>query len=158
MIKKKKFLFLGILIALVLIIIIVVYFSFSVFYFKTEFGKGKVIVSGKAINVDVALTAEAQYQGLQGKNSLANNEGMLFVFKEKHYQNFWMQGMKFPIDIIWLDDNKIIGFVENAPVPKDSNNIPTYTSPSEVNYVLEVKSGFVKENNIKVGDNIEYKL
>jgi len=158
MIKDKKFIIIGILIAVVLILAIVCAFSFSVFYFKSDFGKGVVKINGKSIKVDVALTAETQYQGMQGRNSLAADYGMLFVFKDKRYHEFWMQGMKFPIDIIWLDDNKIIGFSENLPVPADLNNIPVYNSPSEVNYVLEVKTGFVKENNLKVGDTVEYKL
>jgi len=158
MIKDKKFIIIGILIAIVLIFAIICAFSFSVFYFKSDFGKGVVKINGKSIKVETALTAETQYQGLQGRNSLPADQGMLFVFKDKRYHEFWMQGMKFPIDIIWINDSKIIEITKNAPVPTNSNSPAIFTPPSEVNYVLEVNAGYTEKNNIKIGDTVEINL
>src|SRR5947208_11440214 len=42
-------------------------------------------------------------RGLQGKEGLKKNEGMLFIFEQDGLHRFWMKDMKFPIDIIWID-------------------------------------------------------
>lgn len=40
------------------------------------------------------------------KSSLKENEGMLFVLNSSSRGGFWMKDMKFPIDVIWLNENK----------------------------------------------------
>jgi len=66
-----------------------------------------------------------------------------------------MKEMKFSIDIIWIDNGKVVGFVENAPLPTD-NEIPTFSSPSPVTHVLEVNAGFVNTHSLKVVDKVVY--
>ena len=64
-----------------------------------------------------------------------------------------MKGMKFSIDIVWLRENKIIGFVESA---KFGGLVPAiYYPPSEIDAVLEVAAGTVQKDGLKVGDEIQ---
>ncbi len=112
-----------------------------------------IFPSGNIYTVELA-TAPAQWEkGLSGKPSLAQNQGMLFVFPQPQVQYFWMKDMKFPIDIIWLDENyTVLGTVENAPPCK--NNCPTYNSRVPAKYVLEVPAGTVKREGLKPGDRL----
>jgi hypothetical protein len=49
---------------------------------------------------DIAITGEQTTKGLDIKNNLTENQGMLFVFQQPDRYGFWMMGVKFPIDII----------------------------------------------------------
>ena len=60
------------------------------------------------LNIEISDTKAKREQGLSGKEGLAENEGMLFVFEKEGYYGFWMKDMNFPIDIAWLDKNKKI--------------------------------------------------
>jgi len=106
------------------------------------------------IIVEVADTKESLIQGLSGRKSLEENSGMYFVLGEKKIATFWMRDMTFPLDIIWIEDGKIVEINENAPVP--TNDItPTYTSTQPVTHVLEVNAGFASKHNIELGSTVE---
>jgi uncharacterized membrane protein (UPF0127 family) len=121
-----------------------------------------VIISGIKIRVDIANTPTLQTKGLSGRESLAEDQGMLFVFSSEAKQFFWMKDMLFPIDIIWINKEKEIVYIdENTPVPEANTpdyKLPLYSSPKPVSYVLEVNADFCQKNNIKVGDNVEINI
>ena len=85
----------------------------------------KVVVNGFDVMADIALTGEQQTKGLDVKNNLTENQGMLFVFQQPYRYGFWMIGMKFPIDIIWLDSNGVVTHIEHSlkPCPPASSNL-----------------------------------
>jgi uncharacterized protein len=103
------------------------------------------------VQAEVVSTPEKLQLGLGGRKSLAPESGMLFILPDHDFQEFWMQGMLIPIDIIWVSQEKIIGFNQNLS-PKDSG---TFRSPAPVDMVLEVPAGFVKAAGLKVGDRVE---
>ncbi len=55
-----------------------------------------------------------------------------------------------------IHQNTIIGIEKNIPAPKNNSNLPTYSPPSEVDYVLEVASGWTDQNKIQTGDLIKF--
>ena len=61
--------------------------------------------------------------------------------------------MKFPIDIIWINNDKIVQITKNADLTQ-AKNIPTYTPKQKASKVLEVNAGFCEKHNIKVGDKV----
>ncbi|MCR4334522.1 MAG: DUF192 domain-containing protein [Patescibacteria group bacterium] len=102
------------------------------------------------VNLIIADTEDKKEKGLGGFVSLRSDNGMLFVFSELGIYSFWMKDMQFPIDIIWLDEKCVITHIENNISPE---TYPTaYSSNSNSLYVLEIGAGFVKKNNLKVGD------
>ncbi len=126
----------------------------------TTLTKTKIVFKDKSqIEVEVANTNESRELGLGQRSSLPENSGMLFDFSytKNALPSFWMKDMLFPIDIIWIRDNKIISINENIPAPKNSNddNLLTYQPPGYIDYVLEVNSGYTKKHNIKIGDSID---
>jgi uncharacterized membrane protein (UPF0127 family) len=116
-----------------------------------------VRVGPATFSVELATSTIAQARGLSGRVSLGADDGMLFIFGSPGIQNFWMKDMNFPIDIIWIGGGKVLGFEQNAPIPKPGAmlwQLPIYTSPDGVDTVLEVNAGIVTKNNIKVGDAV----
>jgi len=89
------------------------------------------------------------------RENLPAGTGMLFVFAQEGYHDFWMKNMRFPLDIIWIDkDKEITGIIENAaPCDKDCRS---FGVNEKTKYVLEVNAGFVRENNISVGQILTF--
>jgi len=147
----------------------IIFITFLGFVFKNyqseialnnhESGERKKITLGeKEINVEIADNEAKRKKGLSGRNSIEEDSGMLFIFEEKDIMpSFWMKDMKFPLDIIWINDEKIAQIKSKVPVPKEGTadaNLPLYTPDKPIDYVLEVNAGFCEKNNIKVGDSV----
>lgn len=117
----------------------------------------KVIkINNTEIEIEVAKSKEERQIGLSKRNSLGENKGMLFVFTKDSRPVFWMKDTLIPLDIIWINDGKIIGidkYVKPEPSVNDSQ-LKKYSSPSIVDYVLEVNGGFCDKNDIKVGQSL----
>jgi len=88
---------------------------------------------------------------------------MLFVFEEKggtvrYPPVFWMKDMLIAIDIIWIDNDKIIQIDKNVQPPKTGvkdNDLAKYKPDNPIDYVLEVNGGYSDKNDIKEGDGVE---
>ncbi len=108
----------------------------------------EINIAGKKFLVEIADTEEKRTQGLSGREFLKGNEGMIFVFPESDYYGFWMKDMRFPIDIIWLDENfSVIGITEHVS-PETFPNV--FYPPEPVRFVLEVSAGTTK-NLLEIG-------
>lgn len=130
-------------------------FSLNSFPGKVQgkYEKARVIIGGQEIAVELAVNEAEKNLGLGKRKTISENQGMLFVYDGYYLPKFWMKDMFFPIDIIWLKDNLIVGYEQNVPLPV-GESLPLYQPQSFVNYVLEVKAGFIEKNGIKIGDYI----
>ncbi len=120
-----------------------------------------IIVKSLNIKATVVSTADQRSKGLSKIESLPVDEGMLFVFGQKGRYQFWMKDMKFPIDIIWIDENKkIVNITANAlPQPgKPDKDLTIYDSSFDAKYILEINAGLSKANNLQVGDVVDFNL
>ena len=109
-------------------------------------------INGIEIKVEIADDPNEQSQGLSGRESLATDSGMLFIFTQPIMPGFWMKDMKFSLDLIWIDESgKIIEITKNV----SPNTYPeTFLPPSPIKYVLEVNAGWAYENKIRVGHKV----
>jgi uncharacterized membrane protein (UPF0127 family) len=120
---------------------------------KLLLNKKHVVVGEKAISVEISDTEEKRVKGLSGRENLSKDTGMLFIFDTADKHGIWMKDMKINIDIIWFNTyGEIIYFVED--VKPDSYPKAFYPN-QEGKYVLEVPSGFVKKEGLKIGDKID---
>ncbi|MFH1188161.1 MAG: DUF192 domain-containing protein [bacterium] len=134
--------------------IILVFFLSACGVKNTNIKKAEIKINNKTITAEVVETLEAQIKGLSGREKLGQNEGMLFVYTDKKIRTFWMKDMLFPIDIIWIADNKIADISENMSIP-ENGEIKRATPKEKINYVLEVNAGFVENNGLKIGDEVQ---
>lgn len=134
--------------------LLIVFFFFLFTIAQKPYSKNikQVKIAGQIIKVELALTKEAQEQGLSSRSELKVNEGMLFVFDHPDKYFFWMKNMNFAIDIIWIaPDMKVIYIKKNA---EPEVFLETYGPDKEAKYVLEVVPGFSEKNNLKEGDSV----
>jgi len=110
-----------------------------------------VIVNKTVVQAEVVSSPDKLYLGLAGRRYLAPGSGMLFIMPTLEVQEFCMRGMSIPIDIIWICQDRIIGFHQNLS-PRDPGN---FHSPAPADLVLEVPAGFVKSAGLRVGDRVE---
>lgn len=115
-----------------------------------------VFPNGTEVMVDVADEHAERVQGLSGREYLEEREGLLFLYETPEIQGYWMKEMNFPIDIIWLFEGEVIGFVEDAQ-PEDPV-VTIYTSPAPVDAVLEVSAGFINSHSVKMGDILDIRV
>mgnify|MGYP001193559807 FL=1 len=114
--------------------------------------------TGEKIPVEVADTLKKRSLGLGKRPSLKKGWGMLFVFEERKPHRFWMKDMQFPLDIIWLDNHRIVHINHNA-MPSSSEDEPeVMTSPVPVNFVLEIAAGRAAKLRLKKGQQMKFKF
>lgn len=156
----KKFAFQSIAL-LIIIFAALAFYSSKIpinFFLPTQLPTGEVFVNGVTLKVEVADTQQARNKGLGGRESLASDSGMLFVFEKVDKYPFWMKGLKFPLDFIWIRNDTIVDFLENIQPPKPDQtdqSLTIYGPKVAVNKVLEVSAGTIGRLNIKLGDKIK---
>lgn len=115
----------------------------------------KTLRVGKtAFSIEVADTFIARGKGLSGHAPLTAKQGMLFVFPSPSSGAFWMQGMLFPLDFVWIRNGMVMGVTENAR-PMSETGYKLYYPPMPVDRVLEINAGSVKKFGIKIGAKVQ---
>jgi uncharacterized membrane protein (UPF0127 family) len=109
--------------------------------------------AGKEISlqVEIADTDVKRSQGLMYRRKLDANSGMLFVFPQDQYMNFWMKNTHIPLSIAFIDNQGKISEILHMK-PLDDSII--YSSKSKARYALEVNLGWFNKNSINVGCRI----
>jgi uncharacterized membrane protein (UPF0127 family) len=118
-----------------------------------------VSIGDTSLLADIADTVDKKIKGLGVRNNMTEGEGMLFPFDTDYPHAFWMNGMKFPIDIIWLDSNKTVVHIEHSLPPCPSQfDCPNHQPDKNARYVLETVAGFSERHGIKDGTQAQFDL
>lgn len=120
----------------------------------------KIHIGNTTFEVSVADTWAEKIKGLSGSEPLKRNKGMLFLYDDADFRTFWMRGMNYPIDIIWIREARVVGIEHSVPFPHESTpliQLPRYTSPERADVVLEIAAGRSNEIGLKIGDYISRK-
>lgn len=71
------------------------------------------------------------------KKELKDADGMIFIFPDKQFRNFWNENTFLDLDVYWIDNDKVVG-KEYLPSILKSKNIVTINSPKAVDKVIEI--------------------
>jgi len=147
----KKYLLIAVLVLLAGVLVIVVR--------NKKVAGSTVSINSETFQVMLANNEAERARGLSGREKLGADEGMLFLFDTASHNGFWMRDMKFPLDIIFILDDKVVGIYENLPPAKDEDpSPPVYGGEHVSNRVLEINAGLSKKYGIGVGDVVRYDL
>lgn len=151
-------------------LLVIIFVGFVVFVFYAMFTfRGEdvskniesptVTIGNTNISVMVADDEDEKVQGLSGVESLDKNTGMLFIYDQPSYYTFWMKGMLFPLDFIWINNNTVVDITTYVQNPSYDDEPPQTITP---NYpalmILEVPAGYVDEKGIGIGDPVTVTL
>ena len=142
---------------LMAIAILAVIYAYNKLEKSGEWSRSETSIAGNKLHIYLADTEAKREEGLSSFKGLSDQEGMLFLFDQAGNYQFWMKGMSMPIDIIWINNNKVIGITPDIPVQTGAadNELKKYAPPSEVDKVLEVRAGWTKKYGIEAGNNVE---
>ena len=115
-----------------------------------------VTIGGHILRAELATTPEQRQRGLMGRDRLADDEGMLFVYNiDKPGLWYWMKDTPTPLSIAFIDkDYRIINTADMAPLDETTH----YTTAAPCRYVLEVAQGWFTRHGVKPGDQVEFTL
>jgi len=150
---KKVLIFIAILIAIVVVGLI------AQNYFKTRSKTPTATINNYTFKLEIAKAQQQKEIGLSKKKILEKNAGMLFLFERPAYYSFWMKNMKFPIDIIYIRNDRIVTIHKNVKPPKNPNeSLPIYNSKESADTVLEINAGLSEKYNFKEGNEVKLSL
>jgi hypothetical protein len=112
-------------------------------------------IRGRPVELELALTPEVQARGLGYRDALAWNHGMLFVYARPAFQRFWMRGMRFDIDIVWIRGDRIVDISHSVPHQPGGDG-PTVSPRELCDRVLEVPAGYALAHGWRPGDRVRY--
>ncbi|NVN93195.1 MAG: DUF192 domain-containing protein [Desulfuromonadales bacterium] len=114
---------------------------------QTDSPRLELSIGGQKLEAEVAATPDARDQGLMGRNRLADNHGMLFVFPEEHAYCMWMQNTHIPLSVAFINaKGVIINIVDMKP---DSQDFHCASKP--IRYGLEMNAGWFDRKKITPG-------
>ena len=115
----------------------------------------KAVLGNHTFKIKPAASDKEKQIGLSATNKLPNDYGMIFKFNEDGYYPFWMRDMKYPIDILFINDGKIVKVFSKVSPPIANEGLKLYVSDKPADTVLEISSGLSEKYKIKEGDSIK---
>jgi len=117
-----------------------------------------VLPSGTVLRAEVMVNDEDRAMGLMFRPSLPLDRGMLFVFDASDFHGIWMKNCRFPIDILWLDEQgKVVHLAESVP-PCRKDPCPSYSPLAKASYVVEINAGQARKEKALVGSTVRFTL
>lgn len=115
------------------------------------------VAAGDArIRTELAVGVIAKARGLSNRDELPDGRGMLFSFGRAGEHSFWMRGMRFPIDIVWIRDGAVVGVTPDIDPQRGVAlwELRMYRPPEPADEVLELPAGYAAAHGIAAGTRI----
>ncbi len=136
-----------------LILAISIFFIVAIYFLLHSKNPSDIYFGNQKINLEIVSNQTDRERGLSGRQSIAENQGMLFIFEgEPKVHCFWMKDMNFPIDILWLSSEQVVLHVEKNVSPLSYPLSLCPNTPSS--FVLEVQAGLSERYGIDVGSQL----
>jgi uncharacterized membrane protein (UPF0127 family) len=116
-------------------------------------------VNGSTIVLEVADDGDELTRGLSGRDGLDDDAGMLFVWEEPGVRTLWMKETRFPLDFLWLDEERRVVSIEANVPPQPGapdSELIRYSSGAPVRYAIELDAGMIAALGIAVDDVVEF--
>jgi uncharacterized protein len=114
--------------------------------------------SGKVLQAEVMVKDEDRAMGLMFRPSLPLDRGMIFLFETADFHGIWMKNCRFPIDILWLDEEKRVVHVAESVPPCKADPCPVYNPMRRASYVIELNAGQARKEKAVVGSTVAFDL
>lgn len=111
-------------------------------------------INDQELYIEIAKSSQDKLRGLCCRDSLPEDQGMLFLYDQPGNYGFWMKDTRIPLDMYWINTEKKIVHIEHAVQPDSYPD--RFHSPVPAQYVLETNAGYAKRHSIKVGDLVSF--
>ncbi|HKJ71443.1 MAG TPA: DUF192 domain-containing protein [Gammaproteobacteria bacterium] len=117
------------------------------------------------LTAEVAVTSTERARGLSGRDRLAPDRGMLFVWPGEEPRRFWMKDTRIPLSVAFLDRRgRILNIHRMAPPAVTTRfGVPDggfrrYPSRGPARFALEANRGWFAAHGIEPGDRCAFRL
>ena len=115
-----------------------------------------VSVGRGRFTVEIADDQAERTMGLSERDALAADAGMWFDEGTERIASFWMRGMRFPLDFVWVDAAlRVVEVTHDVPPPEQGTadaDIPRFGAAVPVRFALEINAGLARALEIGPGD------
>ena len=119
--------------------------------------QNRVCFKNYCFKVELAKTEKERDRGLMFRKNLDSDKGMLFIYEKEGIYPFWMENTLIPLDIIWIDQNKEVVFInENSQPCQNNYPCPLINLDKNAQYVLEINGGMAEKIGLKIGAKIDF--
>ena len=117
-----------------------------------EYDFKAVQIGSETYKLYLADNDRRRTQGLTDVESMFNYEGMAFIFEKPAQQGFWMKGMHFPLDFVYVHNEVVVDIIEDV----SPDSFPeTFTPREAASIVIELNANQVEVNGVEIGDPID---
>ncbi|MFA6136075.1 MAG: DUF192 domain-containing protein [Candidatus Paceibacterota bacterium] len=140
-------------------LLFLIWFIVSNYYQKGEIewndeNTAIISINGKEIEAQVSASSYKKAQGLSGVVFMEEDKGMLFIFGTSQAVGFSMREMKFPLDFVWINNNKVVRVDKNVDYPKNGEDPITILPQQLIDMVLEINAGTIDKLSIQKEDDV----
>jgi len=100
--------------------------------------------------VEVADAPEERTRGLMFRESLPEDQGMLFVFEQEAQHSFWMKDTLIPLSIAFIEGEGDIVDIQDMEPLSEEYHIGT----EPYLYAIEANEGWFEGNGIGIGSGV----
>jgi uncharacterized membrane protein (UPF0127 family) len=104
-----------------------------------------------AVAAELARSEEEQSRGLMFRKTLADGEGMLFIFPHDKALGFWMKNTLIPLSIAFIAKDGVLAEIHDM----EPGSLRPVRSARSLRYALEVPQGWFARMGIAVGDALD---
>ncbi len=109
-------------------------------------------IGGQMVELQLALTPAERQKGLMFRETLGQNQGMLFLFDRPEQRGFWMRNTKIPLDLGYFDaDGRLLEIHKLFPY----DETPVQSRSQQVLIAVETNRGWFRQNDILPGAKID---
>lgn len=107
-------------------------------------------IGAHTLTAEVADDGEERALGLMYRDTLGQDDGMLFVYPDRAPRSFWMKNTRIPLSVAFLDDDGTILEISDLK-PMDDRSV---SSVAAARYALEVNQGWFGKKGVVVGEKV----
>jgi uncharacterized membrane protein (UPF0127 family) len=109
-------------------------------------------INGVELRAQIAIAGGEMQKGLMYRESLPEDSGMLFIYKEEARRSFWMANTPLPLDIGFFDRKGLLLEIHRL-VPYDTN--PVASRSREIQFALEMPKGWFAGKGLYPGVKLD---
>jgi uncharacterized membrane protein (UPF0127 family) len=106
--------------------------------------------------LELATTPDQRARGLMFRQSMPDNQGMLFVFETQTSGPFWNMNTLIPLSIAFIDRDGTILDIQDMKAQTPGSPPDIYPPARPYFYALEANQGWYANNGVAVGDVLTF--
>ncbi|MDR5591837.1 DUF192 domain-containing protein [Christiangramia sp. SM2212] len=107
----------------------------------------------KKLDIELAESDYEHQTGLMYRDSMKDDQGMLFIYDSERIRSFYMKNTYIPLDIIYYEADSTLVSIQKNATPRDETSLP---SEGPTQFILEINGGLSDEWGLEKDDRFSF--